>query len=111
MGELHLEIIKDRIHKEYGVETYMGPLMIAYKETISNEASHTEVLDLTFGDTKQHVEISLTVRPSDSLNPPKFITIAPDRQNELAASLRKFHYKALNAGLQSSLNRGKTLHI
>ena len=31
MGELHLEIIQDRIKKEYGVDCYLGPLQISYK--------------------------------------------------------------------------------
>lgn len=36
MGELHIEIIHDRIKREYGLETYLGPLQVAYRETILN---------------------------------------------------------------------------
>lgn len=41
MGELHIEIIHDRIKREYGIETYLGPLQIAYRETILNVAQAT----------------------------------------------------------------------
>lgn len=41
MGELHIEIVHDRIRREYGIETYLGPLQVAYRESILNEASAT----------------------------------------------------------------------
>ena len=41
MGELHIEIIHDRIRREYGIETHLGPLQVAYRESILHEASTT----------------------------------------------------------------------
>lgn len=41
MGELHIEIIHDRIRREYGIETHLGPLQVAYRETILHEVSTT----------------------------------------------------------------------
>ncbi|KAM3599877.1 uncharacterized protein V6R79_013261 [Siganus canaliculatus] len=41
MGELHIEIIHDRIRREYGIETHLGPLQVAYRETVLREASIT----------------------------------------------------------------------
>lgn len=41
MGELHIEIIHDRIRREYGIETYLGPLQVAYRETILSDVSTT----------------------------------------------------------------------
>lgn len=43
MGELHIEIIHDRIRREYGLETDLGPLQVAYRETILNEVSTTGI--------------------------------------------------------------------
>lgn len=43
MGELHIEIIHDRIRREYGLETHLGPLQVAYRETILNEISTTGI--------------------------------------------------------------------
>uniref|UniRef100_A0A663N497 Elongation factor G2 n=1 Tax=Athene cunicularia TaxID=194338 RepID=A0A663N497_ATHCN len=63
MGELHIEIIHDRIKREYGIETYLGPLQIAYRETILNAAQATDILDRTVGDKRHFVTSELEVRP------------------------------------------------
>ncbi|XP_072215470.1 ribosome-releasing factor 2, mitochondrial isoform X1 [Excalfactoria chinensis] len=63
MGELHIEIIHDRIKREYGIETYLGPLQIAYRETILNAAQATDVLDKVVGDKRHCVTTELEVRP------------------------------------------------
>ena len=41
MGELHLEIIHDRIKKEYKLETDLGPLQISYRETVAGPAEES----------------------------------------------------------------------
>ncbi|NXK19461.1 RRF2M factor, partial [Arenaria interpres] len=63
MGELHIEIIHDRIKREYGIETYLGPLQIAYRETIVNASQATDTLDKTVGDKRHLVTAELEVRP------------------------------------------------
>ncbi|KAM6327812.1 LOW QUALITY PROTEIN: ribosome-releasing factor 2, mitochondrial [Alca torda] len=66
MGELHIEIIHDRIKREYGIETYLGPLQIAYRETILNAAQATGPL---LGFPVQDIDVtlqSLTVHPDTS---------------------------------------------
>jgi translation elongation factor EF-G len=44
MGELHIEILHDRIRREYGIETHLGPLQVAYRETVLNQASATGMI-------------------------------------------------------------------
>lgn len=39
MGELHLEIIKDRLLREYKLEVYLGPTLVAYRECIDKSSS------------------------------------------------------------------------
>ncbi|KAM7368745.1 hypothetical protein PAMP_013054 [Pampus punctatissimus] len=63
MGELHIEIIHDRIRREYGIETQLGPLQVAYRETILHEVSTTDTLDRTVGDRRHVVTVELAVRP------------------------------------------------
>ncbi|CAJ1070349.1 ribosome-releasing factor 2%2C mitochondrial [Xyrichtys novacula] len=65
MGELHIEIIHDRIRREYGIETHLGPLQVAYRETILQEVSTTDMLDRTVGERRNVVTVELTVRPVD----------------------------------------------
>lgn len=50
MGELHLEIIKDRILKQYKVDADLGPLQIAYKERVISSAKDCVNLDVTVGN-------------------------------------------------------------
>ena len=50
MGELHLEIIKDRIQKEYKVDVDLGPLMISYRESIQSSVTETASVDKTIGE-------------------------------------------------------------
>ena len=50
MGELHLEIIRDRIQKEYKVEAELGPLQVAYRETCTVPATHTLQVDKMIGE-------------------------------------------------------------
>lgn len=50
MGELHIDIIHDRIRREYGIETHLGPLQVAYRETVIQQASSTDCLDRMIGD-------------------------------------------------------------
>ncbi|XP_071384232.1 ribosome-releasing factor 2, mitochondrial isoform X2 [Centroberyx affinis] len=45
MGELHIDIIHDRIRREYGIETHLGPLQVAYRETILQHVSTTEEVE------------------------------------------------------------------
>ncbi|XP_054843390.1 ribosome-releasing factor 2, mitochondrial isoform X2 [Eublepharis macularius] len=63
MGELHIEIIHDRIKREYGLETYLGPLQIAYRETIQNTVQATEMLDRIIGEKRHQVTVELELRP------------------------------------------------
>ncbi|XP_076783350.1 ribosome-releasing factor 2, mitochondrial isoform X3 [Arvicanthis niloticus] len=65
MGELHIEIIHDRIKREYGLETYLGPLQVAYRETILNSARATDTLDRVLGDKRHFVRAELEVRPAE----------------------------------------------
>ncbi|XP_068561696.1 ribosome-releasing factor 2, mitochondrial [Cebidichthys violaceus] len=65
MGELHIEIVHDRIRREYGIETHLGPLQVAYRESILHEVSTTDTLDRTVGERRHVVTAELAVTPLD----------------------------------------------
>lgn len=50
MGELHLEVIRDRIHKEFKVDAELGPLQVAYRETCTITSSYKLEVDKTIGE-------------------------------------------------------------
>ena len=63
MGELHLEIIIDRLRREYGVDANIGAPQVAYRETISK--SHTEIYThkKQSGGSGQYAEVKVTFEP------------------------------------------------
>ncbi|KAG0725484.1 Ribosome-releasing factor 2, mitochondrial [Chionoecetes opilio] len=109
MGELHLEIIRDRIVKEYKVEAELGPLQVAYRETCTKVATHTLELDKMIGDRRQQVTITLSVFPSpDSKFKSVSYEYSQDNQENLRA-LRRYHLSAINRGVSAALRSGPVL--
>ncbi len=65
MGELHLEIIIDRLRREYGVDCEIGAPQVAYRETISKP--HTEIYThkKQTGGSGQYAEVKIVFEPMD----------------------------------------------
>jgi elongation factor G len=63
MGELHLEIIVDRMKREFGVEANVGKPQVAYRETIRRIAEHDETHKKQTGGSGQYARVSLRVEP------------------------------------------------
>ncbi len=65
MGELHLEIIIDRLRREYGVEANIGAPQVAYRETITR--AHTEIYThkKQTGGSGQYAEVKITFEPME----------------------------------------------
>ena len=59
MGELHLEIIKDRILREYNISANAGKPMVAYRESISSQGYGEVVFDREIGGERHFAEIKL----------------------------------------------------
>jgi elongation factor G len=64
MGELHLEIILDRLKREYGVEVRTGKPQVLYKETVQATAKANVIFDREIHDIRHYGEVGLTVSPS-----------------------------------------------
>ncbi len=65
MGELHLEIIVDRLKREYGVEANVGKPQVAYRETIRKPAKAEEKYARQTGGRGQYGHVVLEVEPND----------------------------------------------
>jgi len=63
MGELHLEIIKDRICSDFKVEASLGRLQVAYRESPQSEARASANLDRWVGENHHTGSCSLLIRP------------------------------------------------
>jgi len=65
MGELHLDIILDRLKREFKVECNQGAPQVAYKETISGTVDHREVYKKQSGGRGKFADIVVTIGPRD----------------------------------------------
>ncbi|WP_044564210.1 elongation factor G [Azospirillum sp. B4] len=65
MGELHLEIIVDRMRREYRVEADVGAPQVAYRETIAHKAEVAHTLKRQVGAMGQFAQVTLTFEPSE----------------------------------------------
>lgn len=66
MGELHLEIIVDRLRREFKVECNQGAPQVAYKETITQPVTHREVYKKQTGGRGKFADIQVEVGPADA---------------------------------------------
>lgn len=66
MGELHLDILIDRLRREFKVEVNQGAPQVAYKEAITAEASHREVYKKQTGGRGKFADIQVIISPIDS---------------------------------------------
>jgi len=63
MGELHLEIIIDRLRREYGVDCNIGAPQVAYRETISKQWTETYTHKKQSGGSGQYAEVKIVFEP------------------------------------------------
>jgi elongation factor G len=66
MGELHLEIILDRLKREFKVECNQGAPQVAYKEAINASVTHREVYKKQTGGRGKFADIQFTIEPGAS---------------------------------------------
>ncbi len=69
MGELHLDIIIDRLRREFKVECNQGAPQVAYKEAISAGTDHREVYKKQSGGRGKFADIVFSIEPGDAENP------------------------------------------
>lgn len=71
MGELHLEIIVDRLFREFNVNANVGDPQVAYKETITAANSAQEIFDRMLGDKRCYASVKVRVSPlnEDEITP------------------------------------------
>ena len=63
MGELHLEIIIDRLKREFGVEANIGAPQVAYRETITKSHTETYTHKKQTGGSGQYAEVKIVFEP------------------------------------------------
>jgi elongation factor G len=64
MGELHLEILRDRMHREFKVDANVGKPMVAYYETVTRAGRGEYVFDRDIGGHRQFAQLTMEVTPA-----------------------------------------------
>ncbi|MDC0491051.1 elongation factor G [Paracoccaceae bacterium] len=65
MGELHLDILVDRLRREFKVEANIGAPQVAYRETIGHEVEHTYTHKKQSGGSGQFGEVKMVITPTE----------------------------------------------
>jgi elongation factor G len=65
MGELHLDILIDRLRREFKVEANIGAPQVAYRETIGQKIEHTYTHKKQSGGSGQYAEVKLEISPTE----------------------------------------------
>ena len=77
MGELHLEIIVDRLLREFKVEANVGKPQVSYKETITKPANADTRYVRQSGGKGQYGHVKITVEPNESGKDMSLLTRLP----------------------------------
>ena len=100
MGELHLEIIVDRLLREFKVEANVGAPQVAYKETVRKSVNVDHKYSRQSGGKGQYGHVKITLEPNESGKGYEFIN------NIVGGSIPKEYIPAVDAGIQGAMNTG-----
>ena len=100
MGELHLEIIVDRLLREYKVEANVGAPQVAYKETIKKAVEQDTKYARQSGGKGQYGHVRITIEPNEPGKGYEFL-------NEITGGvIPKEYIPAVDAGIQGAMQAG-----
>ncbi|MEK9618485.1 MAG: elongation factor G, partial [Flavobacteriales bacterium] len=101
MGELHLDIIIDRLKREFKVECNQGAPQVAYKEAISSGTDHREVYKKQSGGRGKFADIVFSIEPGDAENPGLIF------ENKIkGGNIPKEYIPSVEKGFKDSMNNG-----
>ena len=100
MGELHLDIIVDRLLREFKVEANIGRPQVAYKETIRKKVDHECKYKKQSGGSGQYGHVKITVEPNEPGKGYEFINAVT------GGAIPKEYIPAVDAGIQGAMQCG-----
>ncbi|MCL2846033.1 MAG: elongation factor G, partial [Chitinivibrionia bacterium] len=102
MGELHLEVLVDRLKREFGVQVNTGKQQVAYRESILGEATVSENFQRLVDKKEQSVEIQIKVEPLEDVS--KSVVFESKITDE---NIPANFIEAVKEGIMESLSAGE----
>ena len=100
MGELHLEIIVDRLLREFKVEANVGAPQVAYKETICKKVDHETKYKRQSGGSGQYGHVKIIVEPNESGKGYEFVN------SVTGGAIPKEFIPAVDTGIKGAMQAG-----
>ena len=100
MGELHLDILVDRLKREFKVEAHIGAPQVAYRETIGHEVEHSYTHKKQSGGSGQFGEVKLLITPTEPGEGYSF------ESRIVGGSVPKEYIPGVEKGIQSVMDSG-----
>ena len=100
MGELHLEIIVDRLLREFKVEANIGKPQVAYKETVRKQVNHECKYKRQSGGSGQYGHVKIILEPNEPGKGYEFIN------SVTGGSIPKEFIEPVNQGIQGAMQNG-----
>ncbi len=100
MGELHLEIIVDRLLREFKIEANIGKPQVAYKETIRKKVDHECKYKKQSGGSGQYAHVKITIEPNEAGKGYEFVNAVT------GGAIPKEFIPAVDAGIQGAMQCG-----
>ena len=100
MGELHLDILIDRMRREFKVECNVGAPQVAYRETIGHEVEHTYTHKKQSGGSGQYAEVKLIISPTEAGEGYSF------ESRIVGGAVPKEYIPGVEKGIQSVMDSG-----
>ena len=100
MGELHLEIIVDRLLREFKIEANIGKPQVAYKETIRKKVDHECKYKKQSGGSGQYAHVKIILEPNEAGKGYEFINAVT------GGAIPKEFIPAVDAGIQGAMQCG-----
>ena len=100
MGELHLEIIVDRLLREFKVEANVGKPQVAYKETIRKKVDHETKYKRQSGGSGQYGHVKIILEPNEPGKGYEFVNAV------VGGKIPKEFIGPVDQGIQGALNSG-----
>jgi elongation factor G len=102
MGELHLEIIIDRLRREFKVECNQGAPQVSYKEAITTSSAHREVFKKQSGGRGKFADIQVVIGPNDDVEKPGLLFV----NNIKGGNIPREFVPAIEKGFKEAMKNG-----